>query len=340
MLGNTLVIVGHGITNDLHKLEEMKISECIYSYQILISIIESIPLYHLICNIEIPHNALLLDLCIFERSLFLEGYRPAMPDPYLSPTTSALTPRTTSTPPLTLTYLIQSFTMFPVIVDPTAPPTNSGNGKADAAPYRPLRQPVVLPPFWPSWMNNSGNDALLCLWALQMLLEPTKTEVPTPGGRKKMGAQMPGMMPMMPQTPTSSASMMQMQMSLPLMGGGGLPTPPPGMTSFSHSMGAVGTPIGNGRSPPRRNTDVAKRGDGSGSPDTTSSKSSGLVVDEAKWLTAGGAPAKSTLTPSPTPSPGPMTRPRLVSNTRMGSASPMRATPSPGPGAGFGPGRR
>ncbi|KAJ7034767.1 hypothetical protein C8F04DRAFT_956035 [Mycena alexandri] len=55
---NTLVLVAHGISGDLARMEEMRI--------------------------KLPHNMLILDTASFERALFAAGHRPAMVDPHTS----------------------------------------------------------------------------------------------------------------------------------------------------------------------------------------------------------------------------------------------------------------
>lgn len=86
---------------------------------------------------ELPHNILLIDTAVFERSLFSAGLRHLMPDPK---TNKPRAPGST----LSLENLLRS-----------------------------------LPAEIPCQLHNSGNDALMCLFALQKLLDPENTKVPT-----------------------------------------------------------------------------------------------------------------------------------------------------------------
>ncbi|KAJ7598619.1 hypothetical protein C8J56DRAFT_914532 [Mycena floridula] len=130
---NNLVIVAHGASGDLQRLEEMKI--------------------------KLPHNVLIIDTANLERHLFSTGHRPAMLDPK---TNKPRLPGTT----LSLENLLRSFTIPPLYDSNGAQPTST-------AP-KPLL--TTLPN---CTMHNSGNDAFMCLFALQMLLEPEGTVAPT-----------------------------------------------------------------------------------------------------------------------------------------------------------------
>ncbi|KAF9073769.1 hypothetical protein BDP27DRAFT_264875 [Rhodocollybia butyracea] len=116
-LPNNLVLVAHGASNDLARLEEMKI--------------------------KLPHNMLVIDTASFERRLYNQGLRPPMIDPK---TNAERQPSST----LSLGNLLHSFAM-----------TDS----------------IVLPNIK---FHNSGNDALMSLFALQMLINPKGVKVPTP----------------------------------------------------------------------------------------------------------------------------------------------------------------
>ncbi|KDQ62899.1 hypothetical protein JAAARDRAFT_28870 [Jaapia argillacea MUCL 33604] len=107
---NNLVLVAHGISGDLNRLEEMKI--------------------------KIPHNVLIIDTASYERELFNKGHRGVMED---AKTGKPRLPGST----LSLGSLIGSLG---------------------------LEVSCTL--------HNSGNDAFLCLLALQMLLDPENTKIP------------------------------------------------------------------------------------------------------------------------------------------------------------------
>lgn len=69
----------------------------------------------------------------------------------------------------------------------------------------------------PCVMHNSGNDALMCLVALQKMFEPDHTPVPQPNARglvmKPLGSPMP--MAMSPMSPGFPMMMSPMMMALP-----------------------------------------------------------------------------------------------------------------------------
>jgi hypothetical protein len=67
---NNLVFVGHGIQNDLQRLEEMKISKYRLEYRLAVTHRDS----------EIPNNVLVIDTSIYERQLFASGARGQMMD--------------------------------------------------------------------------------------------------------------------------------------------------------------------------------------------------------------------------------------------------------------------
>ena len=101
-------------------------------------------------------------MMVYERALYSAGLRGVMTDPKTEK--SRL-----SGSSLSLENFLLSLTI------PIAP--NSLN--ADRQPLSPQLQPsspVVLPQ---CTLHNAGNDALMCLFALQKLLEPTGTLVPT-----------------------------------------------------------------------------------------------------------------------------------------------------------------
>ncbi|KAF5384712.1 hypothetical protein D9757_006191 [Collybiopsis confluens] len=119
-LPNALVLVMHGASGDLARLEDMKI--------------------------KLPHNMLVIDTATFERRLYNAGRRPLMIDPK---TGKERQPGST----LSLENLLRSFT---------------STSQKDS---------IVLPNIK---FHNSGNDAFMCLFALQMFIEPKGLSVPTP----------------------------------------------------------------------------------------------------------------------------------------------------------------
>ncbi|KAJ7902658.1 hypothetical protein B0H14DRAFT_3707776 [Mycena olivaceomarginata] len=139
---NTLVLVAHGISGDLTRMEEMKI--------------------------KLPHNMLILDTATFERALFAGGHRSPMIDPHTS-TPGNPKPRGHGST-LSLENLLRS---LPSPADPQA--------------HNPaLQTQVLVPGQFPQpgamvpgvIMHNSGNDAFMCLYALQLLLQPEGTQAP------------------------------------------------------------------------------------------------------------------------------------------------------------------
>ncbi|KAJ7730910.1 hypothetical protein DFH07DRAFT_969029 [Mycena maculata] len=145
---NTLVLVAHGISGDLSRMEEMKI--------------------------KLPHNMLVLDTATFERALFSGGHRQAMIDPHTSTPGNPKSRIHGST--LSLDNLLRS---LPAPCDPQ--------------PQNPIIQTQVLVPGqFPQIgamvpgvvMHNSGNDAFMCLYALQLLLQPEGTQAPVIAPKK------------------------------------------------------------------------------------------------------------------------------------------------------------
>ncbi|KAF7329037.1 ATP-synt-DE-N domain-containing protein [Mycena venus] len=105
---NTLVLVAHGISGDLSRMEEMKI--------------------------KLPHNMLILDTATFEQPPCVRYPPPSDPQSH--------------NPALQTQVLVPG--QFP--------------------------QPGAMVPG--VVMHNSGNDAFMCLYALQLLLEPEGTQAP------------------------------------------------------------------------------------------------------------------------------------------------------------------
>ncbi|EFI28743.1 hypothetical protein CC1G_13769 [Coprinopsis cinerea okayama7 len=158
---NTLVLVGHGLQPHLARLEDMKI--------------------------RLPANLLILDTMVLEKSLYAAGMR----SPMMDPSTGQLRAHGTS---LSLDKLLISFTL------PNLPTSsdNSGQGRDSNANGQqshgkgsgssssrdkdrekeslPVQVPIVLPQ---CTLHNAGNDAFMTLYALQKLMEPGTTRVPT-----------------------------------------------------------------------------------------------------------------------------------------------------------------
>ncbi|KAF4579597.1 hypothetical protein EYR40_000222 [Pleurotus pulmonarius] len=187
---NNLVLVGHGIHGDLAKLEELKI--------------------------KLPHNMFVVDTALYERTLYNSGQRPAMSDPATGRPRaegSALSlenllhslaiplPATPSIPALANGMVTGK--VSPKRGSPVESPSGTPNGHS--SPIPPVMRPIIPPG---CVLNNSGNDAFMCLVALQMLLEPENLVPPSvkvgrigrPGG--------PGIAP---------AAFMAMPMSIPAM---------------------------------------------------------------------------------------------------------------------------
>jgi hypothetical protein len=117
---------------------------------------------------------LILDTATFERALFAGGHRHAMIDPHTS-TPGNPKPRIHGST-LSLDNLLRSL------------PSPS-----DPQPQNPIVQThVLVPGQFPqagatlpgAVMHNSGNDAFMCLYALQLLLEPVGTPAPVVAPRK------------------------------------------------------------------------------------------------------------------------------------------------------------
>jgi hypothetical protein len=147
--------VAHGVSGDLSRLEEMKISQA-HSF-IFPTLLLILP------PAEIPHNVLVIDTASYERALYSAGLRGIMLDPK---TNKARIHGST----LSLDNMLRSFTTSPL----TSPPPSSTTTPDSSAPTPPA--PIVLPNVT---MHNSGNDAFMCLFGLQMLLDSAHTQAPT-----------------------------------------------------------------------------------------------------------------------------------------------------------------
>ncbi|KAF7326397.1 ATP-synt-DE-N domain-containing protein [Mycena venus] len=139
---NTLVLVAHGISGDLSRMEEMKI--------------------------KLPHNMLILDTATFERALFAGGHRSPMIDPHTS-TPGNPKPRGHGST-LSLENLLRS------LPSPSDPQSHNPALQTQVLVPGQFPQPGAMVPG--VVMHNSGNDAFMCLYALQLLLEPEGTQAP------------------------------------------------------------------------------------------------------------------------------------------------------------------
>ncbi|KAJ8461904.1 hypothetical protein ONZ45_g18126 [Pleurotus djamor] len=201
---NNLVLVGHGIYGDMARLEAI--------------------------GIKIPHNIFAIDIAALERTLHATGLRPPMNDPNTG------RPRSQGTS-LPLELLLHSL----ALPSPSTPPANatSRNSPSGNSPTPPHSNGLVGPagvmgamrPIIPPGciLYNAGNDAFMCLFALQMLLEPEGSIPPSikPGRIGRPGHHMhpTNMMamtlplspsPFVPQIALQSPSIpMQMSMTMP-----------------------------------------------------------------------------------------------------------------------------
>ncbi|KAF4612120.1 hypothetical protein D9613_004388 [Agrocybe pediades] len=111
-------------------------------------------------KIKLPHNMLVIDTMVYERYLYTNGMRGVMQDPKGEKIRAAGSN-------LSLENLIHSLSM------PT--PSGSPSHKPDT------RQPTPFSPhplLSKCTLHNAGNDAFLCLYALQCLLDPQNTQTP------------------------------------------------------------------------------------------------------------------------------------------------------------------
>ncbi|KAK2462867.1 hypothetical protein APHAL10511_005065 [Amanita phalloides] len=136
-------------------------------------------------KIRIPHNILLVDTAAYERVLYTSGRRGIMVDPR---TNKPRSPGST----LSLENLLRS-------VNTVTP--SDGSDEKHRSPS-PSHLPNCI-------LHNAGNDALMCLVALQILLDPTGTQIPSPkkikSPRATMFAPSPVGTPPIPLTPDCMA---------------------------------------------------------------------------------------------------------------------------------------
>ena len=112
--------------------------------------------FYLISRAELPLNMLVIDTMIYERSLYSSGLRGVMQDPKCD------RPRISGSS-LSFENLLYSLTL----------PGTLGSDKMQPAVQT---TPLVLPH---CMLHNAGNDAFMCLFALQKLLDPIETLVPS-----------------------------------------------------------------------------------------------------------------------------------------------------------------
>jgi hypothetical protein len=111
---------------------------------------------------------------------------------------------------LSLEHLLLSFTVS------SPPPSQAADGQAQGSsgvlPSPP--PPISLPPVT---MHNSGNDAFMALFAMQVLLEPEGIQVPTvKKGMNRMTMQVPMQMQMPMQRAVPFPAGMSMSLSMPM----------------------------------------------------------------------------------------------------------------------------
>ena len=112
--------------------------------------------------LEIPHNVLIIDTMVYERALYSAGVRGVMMDPK------------TEKPRINGSSLSFENFLFSLTV-PFVPNSPNTEKQTLLPPPQPIA-PAVLPQ---CTLHNAGNDALMCLFAFQKLLEPTGTSIPS-----------------------------------------------------------------------------------------------------------------------------------------------------------------
>lgn len=143
--------------------------------------------YSISCS-ELPLNMLVIDTMTYERSLYSGGFRGVMQDP------KSDRPRMSGSS-LSFENLLYSLTL----------PGTLGSDKIQQAVHA---TPLVLPH---CTLHNAGNDAFMCLFALQKLLDPTGTLVPSvkklkPSTTISMTSPMPNMTTAMPMIKVTASS--------------------------------------------------------------------------------------------------------------------------------------
>ncbi|KAK1218243.1 hypothetical protein PQX77_014616 [Marasmius sp. AFHP31] len=177
-------------------------------------------------KIKLPHNVFTIDTAVLERNMFNLGQRQVVR-------------QAGST--LSLDNLLRTFTLNP-----------SPDGRTS---------PLLLPPVQ---LHNAGNDAFMTLWALQMLLDPKRTNAPTVKRRRVNSNPMLATLPMgIPMGIPNSPMHLQLPMTMNRTGlpGGSLPTTPHRMSAYDLAgefgqmqMGKKTTPRSGSRSPGGNNS--------------------------------------------------------------------------------------
>jgi len=113
-------------------------------------------------KIKIPHNVLIIDTMVYERALYSAGLRGVMMDPK------------TEKPRINGSSLSFEHFLFSLTV-PFVPNSPNTEKQTLLPPPQPIT-PGLLPQ---CTLHNAGNDAFMCLFAFQKLLEPMGTSVPS-----------------------------------------------------------------------------------------------------------------------------------------------------------------
>ncbi|KIY42997.1 hypothetical protein FISHEDRAFT_54397 [Fistulina hepatica ATCC 64428] len=127
-------------------------------------------------KIKLPHNLLIVDVAAYERRLFDDGRRGSMVNPR---TNTARQPHST----LSLQNLLLTFTMFPVF----------GN----TLTLEPAKRQLLSTLLASCAFHNSGNDAFMTLFALQVLFEHGNIDIPQarPSRNARAGTAIAGRRP-------------------------------------------------------------------------------------------------------------------------------------------------
>ena len=115
---------------------------------------------------ELPHNVLVIDIPTFERALHATGERGVIPD------SKTERPRTSSST-LNLEGLLRSL-QHPQFYHTSVSKNSSSSGNSPPSSTGPRSSP----PFVIPQLTNSGNEAFMTLFALQMLLDPVGVRSP------------------------------------------------------------------------------------------------------------------------------------------------------------------
>ncbi|KAF8799914.1 hypothetical protein BYT27DRAFT_7200900 [Phlegmacium glaucopus] len=126
-------------------------------------------------KIKLPNNLLIVDTMVYERALYSSGLRGVMIDPK------------TEKPRVSGSNL--SFETFLYSLTVPFAPNSPNTEKRSLSPQPQPIMPIVLPK---CTLHNAGNDAFMCLFALQTLLEPAPTLVPTIKKNRSLKPGIPG----------------------------------------------------------------------------------------------------------------------------------------------------